>query len=89
MRSDYCALVPGLNLDALTKISLSLANTSIFQGFIGQLDAEGNGLAVFGLPPSLAPPTLAGLTFSFAALTTGPSGGVRYATHAQDVLLTP
>jgi FG-GAP-like repeat/FG-GAP repeat len=78
-----------LNLDALTSVALPLANTQLFQGFIGQLDADGEGLAVFSLPAGLAPPSLAGLTFTFAAITTGPSGGVRYATHAQDMLLTP
>jgi FG-GAP repeat len=78
-----------LNLDALTSVALPLANTQLFQGFIGQLDADGGGLSVFSLPAGLAPPSLAGLTFTFAALTTGASGGVRYATHAEDVLLTP
>jgi len=43
-----------LNVDTLTELGLAALNTPVFGKFLGTLDAGGNAVATFRLPPGLA-----------------------------------
>ena len=53
---------------------LSLANTSVFRGFLGLLDSRGGAPGAFSAPPGL-PPSFAGTRFHFCPLLFDPSSG--------------
>ena len=76
-----------LNIDSWTLFGISLANTPVFERFVGVLDANGQGNARFRVPAALAGP-LAGTRLSIAGLVFGP-GGTLEATQPGEIVITP
>ena len=76
-----------LNIDAWTVLGISLANTPVFDRFIGVLDANGQGNARFSVPAALAGP-LAGTRLSVAGLIFGP-GGTLEVTQPGEIVILP
>ena len=59
-----------LRWDLFTGMVISLLNTTLFEDFLGTLDATGKGSAKMSLPP--LPPGSAGLKMSFAFACNAP-----------------
>lgn len=79
-----------LNLDAWTKVALTLLNTSIMFNFMGQLDALGEATALLNVPGN-NPPQLIGVPFYFNCLVLEHhgSGPVLKASHPENILFVP
>lgn len=87
-------LAPGitvpLNFDAVTQLSLQLANSPVLPGAAGVLDAAGHGAGALVLGPGMLPPSLAWHTIHFAAAGADPLGsGWTFATNAAGLLVLP
>ena len=76
-----------LNIDSWTLLGISLANTPVFERFIGVLNADGQGSARFRVPAALAG-ALAGTRLSVAGLVFGP-GGTLEATPPTAIVIRP
>jgi hypothetical protein len=73
-----------LNLDPVTNVALGGLNRAPFAAFFGTLDANAQGIAVFGAPGPLDP-ALAGAVFTFAYLTVDASGSLSSVSGANFV----
>lgn len=76
-----------LNPDSWLSMSLALANTVVYPGSLGFLDAQGRGSAAFWLPP-IADPSLVGTVLEHAFVLVG-SGGVTFASNPVRVTFAP
>lgn len=76
-----------LNLDPWLQASLSLANTAVYPGSVGLLDAAGAAGASFVWPP-MNQPSLVG-TSLWHAFVVGGGGGLAHASNAVRVRMLP
>lgn len=76
-----------LNPDSWLSMSLALANTVVYPGSLGFLDAQGRAAAAFVLPP-IADPSLVGTVLEHAFVLVG-SGGVTFASNPVRVTFAP
>ena len=76
-----------LNPDSWLSLSLDLANSSVYPGSIGLLDAQGRGTTALVLPP-MNDPTLIGMVFEHAYLVWS-GGGFSFASNPVRVTLSP
>jgi hypothetical protein len=79
-----------LNPDAWTSIALTLVNTPLLQGFMGQIDASGEAKAKFDFPGTELPEVI-GLPMHFCYVVLMNPGGppVKAASHHTTLLFTP
>ena len=83
----YGPLTIPLNPDFVSEaVALYFLNTPLFANFSGSLDTAGQAFATMAIPSSASLPSLAGATFTLAAITTLPTDA---ATNAVDVLVVP
>ena len=73
-----------LNIDPVTSIALGGLNKAPFASFLGTLDVNARGIAVFGAN-SPFDPALAGVVFTFAYLTLDATGSLSFASRANFV----
>ena len=76
-----------LNPDSWLSLSLALANTAVYPGSLGFLDAQGRANAAFVLPP-IADPALVGTVLEHAFVLVG-SGGASFASNPVRVTFAP
>jgi hypothetical protein len=81
--------VPGVGTiplapDPLFLLSIGGQLPSVFSGFAGVIDLNGEATATLNVPAGV----LAGLDFSIAAITHGPSG-VTFITNGEDLKINP
>jgi len=78
------AMLP-LNWDVFTDLVLTMINSSVFQNFLGFLDASGNGAAIFDTLGPM-PTGLVGATMSYAYTLNSP---FNYVSNPVGVLIVP